>query len=69
MVNSMLLYHTDTQNPESLPFCIQVRGDRQLIEKYVFNIRAVKTRQARGQRLTGRCYCPGWSLLVFLSRM
>ena len=65
----MLSYHTDTQNPESLPFCIQVRGDRQLTEKHVFNIRAVKTRQARGQRLTGRCYCPGWSLLACLSRM
>lgn len=69
MVNFMLSYHTDTQNPESLPFCIQVRGDRELTEKHIFNIRAVKTRQARGQRLTGRCYHPGGSLLAFLSRM
>ena len=49
----MLLYYTDTQNPESLPFCIQVRGDRQLTKKYTFNTSAVKTRQAKGTESDG----------------
>lgn len=49
----MLLYYTDTQNPESLPFCIQVRGDRQLTKKYTFNTSAVKTRQAKGTERDG----------------